>query len=478
MDVLNVRISQKKLIIFVVLGVVAAVVSTKILSFAGGMERTDDVVAYCVYLSLAVFAMELVGIYVLNKKLFDPIIIFLIIFYVFQNGQLLLYAQNVYFDMFYLNLMGGTIKEVAIFSSVSNIVAGFAGVIQSGAKNKSDNKYIINKIDVYGSNNIAAVGFWGFVVTAAVTIPLMMQKLPVAISGGYAALRAYESGVNSIVGFCEYMFVPFGLLCLVYDNQKLRRNTIWILMFMWFAATALCGDRTTGIAGLFVISYINYSIEQNKKTKMKNAIILVVVMAALIVFTRIAAEVRDVTGTVTTADEDYFLAFFTELGFSVFPLYMIMSIVPSNQPFMMGKSYISALISGCIPTFIDPTGTIAKIEDIAHINEKWQDVYFGQFDFGFGFSLNAEAYMNFGWYGLVAIFVVCFVIFHFFKKINFGKTEKNFDLYLACFLMFSWFTLPRRDSYYIWKALVFGGILISIYIHIVCGKLRGKPYRS
>lgn len=68
--------------------------------------------------------------------------------------------------------------------------------------------------------------------------------------------------------------------------------------------------------------------------------------------------------------------------------------------------------------------------------EDFQSLYLNFDSFGFGWSLNADAYYNFGWYGLISIFFICLIIFHYLGNASFKNVSKDFYLYEVCVLLF------------------------------------------
>ena len=395
--------------------------------------------------SLLVLIFEIYHIKKISASYLNAIVLFLSSFYIFQNGQLLLYALNVDFSLFYISVAGKYLKEIYLFTAISNVLAGLAGVVLAKPMKKK-------KLIVIDDNNeglfskIENAAFLGFVMTGIIAVPLILIKFVISLGGGYHAVRLFEGHVPTIIGFVEYMFAPFSILALVYQNKK--NKIVFYVFILWSLLTALCGDRTSGIAGLVIVFYIGNLRKQINGEK-QHIIPTIFAGCVSIVLIRVASAFRSQTtiwnslGGMTQIATD----FISELGFSFFPLYTVMSIIPSSETFLKGSTYIASFISGAIPAFIDPTGIIRSLERIAHSNDRWQSTYFSQYSFGFGYSLNAEAYANFGWLGLIAIFIVCCLVFYFLQRTKDDKQYPMFSIYKQCVLLFVWLTLPRRDTY-------------------------------
>lgn len=422
-----------------------------------------------VILAFIILIVNLLLIYKRNKTILTPTVLFLISYYLFQNGQLLLTALGIEFNDFYLSSLSQYYNDVAVFSSISTVIASGIAVVMSRNRIQEVKNYSVDSYNPKSRENAICIGFF---LTCLIAIPLIAIKFITALSGGYGAVRILEGRIPSPINFIEYMFMPFAVLSLIYCRKGIAFYTR-IIVIIWLILTALTGDRTTGIAGLLIVAYISFCMkEQNENSygsRLASTIKLLAVGAMLIVFIRIAYLFRNQNDiTLSMSVFDYLVEFVSELGFSSFSLYTMFHVVPSCESFLYGVGYIKSFIGGLIPSFIDPTGIIRQINSESRIFATWQARYFPQYSFGLGFSLNAEAYINFGWYGLIAIAIICIIVFSFLGKENLKERRNGWGLYKVCILLFLWFTLPRRDSYYIWKALSYGIVAIKLYLHLFC----------
>lgn len=459
------RISLKKMLSISLFGIFVTVYTIILLSKRSYFVDMA-VVRYVCISAFVVLALEVLASYRISNVFLTPSILFLMAFYVFQNGQLLLLALGIDFNSFYINTLNQYTQDVAIYSSISSVVAGYACLICTKENCSIENKIepINYSIDKLNPDRVAQIAYVGFIGTTLIAVPLVFVKFFFVRIGGYTAVRNLESSIPSIVNFLEYMFFPFVLLIQIYDKQK-RSNIAAVFAVIWLILTALCGDRTTGIAGLAVLAYLRMSILSHPKRG--NLFKTLIIAVLLLIFIDISYIVRT-RGSFSdlSIGLGLFTGFLSELGFSCFPLYTMMHTVPQYEGFRYGIGYLFSFIGGMIPSFIDPTGTIRNVNAQAHIFEAWHSRYFSQYSFGFGFSLNAESYINFGWFGLIGIFIVCLIVFHFLGGSHIKNSKSNWALYRMCVLLFLWFTLPRRDSYYIWKAISYALIIMQIYIKV------------
>lgn len=410
-------------------------------------------------LSTVIFGLQLK--YLANRygTFFSPMLLFLIAFYCFQNGQLLLYSLEVPFNRFYIDYFGVYLPPVFLFSSFSTIIAGFAAMLSATF---SFGRYEANKQDTEEvSTNVLTNSYYGLLLTGVVALALLAIKIYHYRQMGYFGVRQFEGTVPRLLTMLEYQYPAFAILILVYQTKNSwKRQLVNYSFILWLITTAFIGDRTTGLAGILTLGLLNiYQNEMSRQSKLFLGLIsaVIVLFSQLVSFFRIGLPLNELL----SSEYSVLTMFLNEVGFSWFPLAGIISLVPQVEFYQLGGTYFNSLISGLIPSFLDPTGTLSAVTSQALLYEQWQSNYFGQFDFGLGFSLNAEAYMNFGYYGLIAIFVEILVVSHFIGRHL--KTCSKWEIYQTFVLLFFWFTLPRRSSYYIWNAIFYTIILMRVY---------------
>lgn len=420
-----------------------------------------------IIVTLFFFVGEIVAIQLIIGKYFSPLIIFILLFYLFQNGQLLLYAFEISFNDSYLIVAKNHLYDITLFSSISALLAGFSGLLCSPAKCTQSIK--VYKMDFLDDLIVLLAAKLGFIFTAIVSIPLILLKFIVFMtSGGYNAVRQFEGSIPSIIGFVEYFFIPFALLVIIYSQKTLK--WVNVSLFFWLILTALCGDRTTGLGGLLVIFYLFYV--QKKQYSKRNLVKLGIGVGSLVIISNFISNFRTQLSSPSDVAKNVLVSTLSEFGFSFFPLYTTMKLVPFQENYLMGKGYIWSFIGGWIPSFLDPSGIITSINQKSRFYEAWQNNYFFQYNFGFGYSLNAEAYANFGWWGLGMIWVLCLIICYHLSERH--SKDSKWGMYKTMVLIFLWCTLPRRDSYYIWKAISYALILMEFYLLLMKNMLNKK----
>lgn len=414
--------------------------------------------------SLVIFCFELYYIKQKQGSYFTPTIIFLIAYYLFQNGQLFLISFNVDITNLIANSLDDHTRDVAIFSGISNVVAGYAAyimILPPSSKLRHNRAWGNEK-------SIAGYILFPLVISTLVAYILLYYKVVAFLSGGYYAVRAFESTIPEFVGIFDYFYFPFSLLVILYDSNRTRARFISRLLIIWLLVIALCGNRTTGLAGILTIVYVKFfCLQTSGSFNHKNSSHWILFIGAGLAIIALSVFIADVRVDRNNNTESGLIeSFISETGGSMTPLYTTMEVVPNQEPFLNGTGYFYSMVGGLLPSYLDPTGTVGEIVKKSRYNARWHDRYFSQYTWGLGFSLNAEAYANFGWFGLIAIFFVCYLIFYFLRFNHLNFHNKN-EIYLSCVLLFLWATLPRRDTYYIWNALFYVVFLIRGYLSII-----------
>ena len=408
-----------------------------------------------------------------NKSCITLYSVFLILFYVFQNGQLLLYAFNVKANKFVFveKFSLDQLHKGVLFSNLC-MFSAFAAAIFSFHEKKTK---IIKKLDSISPKSIYSISFIGLALTAIIAYILIGVKVVVWLRGGYSSVMQFETKVPSMIGVFEALFPAFCILSLISGvKAQLKTRYILALFILWGMVTAVLGDRTTGmgvIVILLLMLYFGYFPIPRKIQKMIFYFgCLMVVLAIPLIFSLRNHE-KFSFGSIFQVIIDVVY----ELGFSFFPLQGIIELCPSTHNYLWGKSLLSSVVTGFFPESLDVFGWCHAMRDGASLPVHWiADRY--QYGFGMDCSLNAEMYANFGMWGFLAMFLVCSLISFALKKVDHKSNQNVFSQYIGFALLFGWFTLPRRRSYYIYNKIFWYVIGVAAFIgifYVVIKKIRG-----
>lgn len=290
-------------------------------------------------------------------------------------------------------------------------------------------------------------------------------------SEGYSLILDNTGGVDSGVTLDDLIFVyifPVILLSLGYAQYF---NKIWMLASLFYVIVlVMLGSRNPILiyTGSAVILY-----SYRYKTRI-NYIYAIVFMLVAIPLFLVIAFVRNMG----------FLAFFNNIGmiyaidipslifkggefFTSMNVFLVHMANPDWWRGAPGESYLNSLLS-VVPKFIWPSRPDA-------ISNAFSDV-FAPLGEGLGFSVNLEAYINFG---IIGVFLVNLVISYFWLFIYFSANYFNrFSYsYLYSLALFVAFNVNRIDFQTVfkmcWLQYAFALILAFVFRNIMNIRMDG-----
>lgn len=303
-------------------------------------------------------------------------------------------------------------------------------------------------------------------VSGIVAFPYAAFNMYATLRHGYASQGAKEilftSGLTNAAGA---VFVPSMILAMVYAQDKRRLIASSAVLGAYAMIYTVAGMRSTGVILLLVILFYLYTRKARPDAKVgwKAKAGIICMLFLLMVLSVVIAYARSGYGigkmTVFSFVEDAV----EELGFSFTSICFTQKYIPDDTPFKLGRSYLNSFIA-LIPASLDFTGTVGEI--LGTMPEKWLGRYTDAagYTFGFGYSVIAESFYNFGNFGAIAIFIQGYVIkwVMSFKFIN----DQKFSGYLNLIFMYALLTYPRRQFYTLVKALEYNVILIVMLLFL------------
>lgn len=402
-------------------------------------------------------------------ELFSLYAIWMIAFYVFQNGQILLYSLGFDYDYWYVTYYSKKLVFESIKISMHSLCAAFAAGVFAFEKERPS--AFMQRLNSMDESFVSQSARLGWLVTGLVAWGNLLIKMAIVLSAGYSGVLVYEESVPTLIGLIEYFYPVFTIMIVAYQNRGRFVNFVVLLFLIWGVMTSLTGDRTSGIAAIVLVAimyikhvYLPYKDEEKSRKKHWGRNVIFVVIAVLSMYLIAYAfdfrahseyEGFDLIGVVVRT--------VGELGFSFFPLVLNMQIYPSNVPFMQGKSLIASVICSFFPRTIDVAGITTELADLASAPMRNIERYFN-YNFGLDCSLIAEGYANFGDNAWIAVFIVCCVVAGMLKKVDYHRKDNRFVQYLSLALLFVWFTVPRRRSYYVYNAIFWICIVMSLFL--------------
>ncbi len=425
--------------------------------------------AYGLFVSAVLF----ITYAVINEKIFTAFSLFFMAFCVFQFGQFYLYGLGVQYDYvfqhpFYSKF--ATEKSmliVAQFTLLSIQVLMLAGVMV-GVKEK---QFILTeKMNVYHLKRVGKLLFW---ISAPAMLIITSVQVLVTVRYGYEALRIGSTAAFlaklGILDRISIFYIPSLILLWIVNMNKRKTQIIYeILMIIHTLAYLIIGQRTfsIGLAGTLILMKFNNA----KKIKFSKILAIIIFGVGLMGISNYLADARLAGGVGVGSKSilDVFVNFIGSLGWSCFPMMVVVGASPQSIPYTYGISYLGSIV-GFLPSFIDPSGLLRMITNASV--EGWLTAYV-KANFGIGYSLTAEAYHNFAWFGVIAIFIIGLVAA---SILNCTKEKLSpFRYYVQMSMTYAMFTLPRRGIYDMFNYL-FYFVFVFWLLKKISQELDRKP---
>jgi oligosaccharide repeat unit polymerase len=440
--------------------------------------------------------------YLTTKRLFDPYVLFLLSAIIFNGGQIIL-------EVFHLNEKGFLDDRFPLIESlqVVYIVAIALSTMHFGAilsivfdrqKNKQSSRILyspskIGRVDtsaielrensiksaekhfVISLNTVLAVGEVFLYVSIIPVLITLIGAIQLAKVGGYGSLFEQQAatGIAASIGIIADFIFPGVFLVIAGGKRKpMVRIFAVIYLLLYTCAKLTIGSRGAAIMPLFAMLWLwNAVVNPISKT-------LLVAIAALmmfIVFPLVGATRNELSGvdllsigfitkTLTSMDNPL-IASVSEMGFSATTIAWTMELVPKVRPFDLGMSFLVAVLT-LIPNVFTSDRHPALMMSGYDIPDYWLvniiDPTFASKGGGLGFSFIAEAYLNFGWFGIILLGLIGFL----FAKFIQWALEDSDPAKMAMIAIFVSFFLiyPRGCSQMIMRPLIWYSLLPYLWM--------------
>lgn len=412
----------------------------------------------------------------LTKELFSPYIVFFLVLLIFCCGQSVGWVLGL--DMgtkdMWNRIDHGTTRTLlceGLCYSILGISCFHLGAIIFYKKNlylrnlkKWKKEQVLRAYDRLGKLLI--------IIVIPAFIAQMGQVILNVMFGGYAAYYstiAERSLLMRVVSLIADFYQPTLLILLInYKNAPAKRNTVAFLMLLDVVANLYIGGRSGAVMTVLgILLAFSYFIRPFTKKEIFLGLFGSYIGMALLNF---VAETRNDVGRaglelitgLFSASNNVVGQFLGEIGWTVTSICWTMNLVPARYPFRHGMSYLVSLVSW-IPTpffgSVHPCVTWGNLGD-------WLQNVLGM-SYGPGYSMVAESYINFGWFGLIALFVEGAIVVRLVGRVPRKHTDDDilgatFQIIVIMTIMKS---LVRSSVSVVFRSFVF--VILPIYILIV-----------
>ena len=250
------------------------------------------------------------------------------------------------------------------------------------------------------------------------------------IQSGYASIYAFQQTSSILMRVLDILanyYQPCLLLLLIaYRQERKKRRFILLAMLLDVILNLFIGGRSGAVMSLLaiILAYHYFVIPFTKR----RAVVGVVVGYFVIALLNAIAVIRDVVnkglGDFLPALAQSFTnvigEFVGELGWSITSICWTMNLVPSRYSFRYGMSYIVSILSWIPSGFFPGIHPVVKWGELS----TWLQNVLGM-TYGPGYTMIAEAYLNFGLWGYVALLIEGIIIAKCIAQISRKCSEEN-----------------------------------------------------
>lgn len=283
--------------------------------------------------------------------------------------------------------------------------------------------------------------FWAFVT---------LRTLSHSLLYGYDGLYDDIAGIPGFIRVLKDYYEP-SLICFYFSSEYLKKYRIPAILLV--ASTIILppliiGGRsqTVIIGALFMLIYSLYHVIPVKKMVCLGiGAYFLVILLFIVGKTRHSTNLSlsDYTEVVSSSEDNPVSTVLTEMGWSMYPLAATMEMIDKgNEDFRYGSSFLWAL-SSVVPNlgFWD----VHPAESHSNLG-KWL-IEKLRLDFGPGYSITAEAYLNFGYLGCLFFLFYGLVLSHCCRYIDRNRLYTNPFIIVAT-IVFLWFSIKTvRNSF-------------------------------
>ncbi len=429
--------------------------------------------------------------YMITKRLFDPYVLFLLSCIIFNGGQIIL-------EVFHLNENGFLANNFPISESLQivYIVTLSLAVMHFGAifavvfdrrkiRSSANSAIVLYKKPKPSYLSKIGSSFRSTIIPANITLTigqifLYISILPVLVTaigaiqvakaGGYGSLYEQEA-VTGLAGSAAVIadFIFPGVFLVIAGGSRKPRLRIFAVIYivLYTCAKLVIGTRGAAVMPLLAMMWLWDSVVRPLPRAL---LISFSALMLLVVFPVIGASRNEVAGVdllsvefltkTLTGVNNPLVASISEMGFSATTIGWTMELVPKVRPFALGMSFLVAIIT-LIPNVFSsgrhPALTMSgyDIPDFWLVGEIDQD--FANRGGSFGFSFIAEAYLNFGWFGIILLGGIGFLFSRFVQWAIEDRDPAKMAI-IAIFVSFFLF-YPRGSAQMVFRPFIWYSLI-------------------
>lgn len=442
------------ILIHLVITIVIGIWSSVIISNSAGSDYNSHVG----WIGLISLLWCAVSLKIKNGTYLSLVFMFEGAFYILTLGQSLLYALGIEIsstlNLYYAN-SAFDVNKAYIFSILCFLFLHFGVLLYVNKKTLSKNQnanieQIKEKKDYthtmrqLGKILLPVTGvFYLFQVYA-----LMSAYSVVGYAQAYGVITGSTSWAKIPILIGNYFPHVLFFMLAAYRNSKRNRSVYSMLILFIVAFNFSIGNRSEPVSYLMALLWFSRTYATTKTEIKVKSLMMIVGAFLLILIVPIIGETRN-TGELSlatiidsfTGENSMMETVFdtiTSMGYSAFPTIKTMQLIPNQFGLRYGKSYFYALLS-VFPNLFGGTHISVKHAGLA----LWLKTTLNM-SYGPGFSMPAEAYYNFGWFGIVIMPLFGYLISKILEEENRNESSLRLFVMMSAFVVL--FSIPRRDT--------------------------------
>lgn len=404
--------SKKFRVIIICILVLAIEIVVSINALNNGTE-VDSALRFVSAVSAIAFLTELFLWKRLTGELLSPYTVFFVSLFVFCCGQSLGWIFDVKMgirDLWYRTTYGTNhriLLEGMCYSMIGITSFFFGSVIKTRLDRDQDYSNSYSSDDVIKAYR--NIGKLMLILCIPSFLAITLQNVMAVASSGYLAYYSVASSRSVIMRIANILadyFQPCLMILLIgYKDNTSKRRLILAAMMIDVLSSLYVGARSgafmTVLAVLVAYHYFVSRFTKKQVVGFGIAGYLVMAISNSISLSRVYSG-RSIADTFLGlfSATDVINEFIGELGWNISSICWTMNLVPSSEPFRYGMSYLVSLLT-FIPSAFFPNGH--PVVRWAQLGD-WLQSSLGLTS-GPGYTMIAEAYINFGWFGFLALFV-------------------------------------------------------------------------
>ena len=344
----------------------------------------------------------------------------------YMMGQLFINA----FGLLREPILSGKFNNSEVIESVIDVHIYLAFFLMGVAFAPRSKKKNIFQPDRYG----VKVAYWVIAFSLPFELAVTIMKVTILYQD-----VAYDA-IPSFAKILSYFFLPgvFYLLFCAPRNSK-HEKVAFALMAYHCIAYLVMGYRAATITPILLLLYtlrVKNQEMPGAKKQSKRMVYLLVALAAilvLVVFPYVGenrnngdSETKEITLTELIESNPVFETV-TEMGKSLQTVVYTEQLVPSSYPYRYGYTYLMNLTT-VIPNLVWDKHPAEVYGSLGRWLTKIVDYQFWEFGGALGYSCVAEAYINFGYPGIV---IIAFLLGYILMLIENKVDSRNMPMYYA-----------------------------------------------